>query len=429
MDLFFRININTHICDSLWWSCCFVLYCIMLIPRYTSFIMERIADDDTERRFSREVEPSHNSHSCNNNVNTNIHRNSHGINNKLNNHNIDNHTSETEPSHISTNIDSQCQNHSQNNRHNSEAEPCNNNNINNSHTNNHSSEVEPWNSSNNNNRNQQTADSPKSTNNNNEHSSQSSESDGEDNDDAKSNCGNSPSKHHPPQCKTRERIGEQYYCLAMDELRLYEQFLAQLLLATLKRVGVCVLQNFLPTTLAESVHGEMAGIFNTAVEETKLTKGDLKYRTDEVSWVGANDAKYKSIHKLSHTFRRLIISMGRLNELRPHRFKITHQSHSQVSRFPKGCSVGYKPHVENPNKNGRLLSVAYFTNKDYTRIPDNGQVRFYLNDNTKYVEVEPSYNTAVIYWSDRRVIKEVLPSDTKDLFHITSWFFGSCAMK
>lgn len=368
---------------------------VMLIPSYTSFIMERIADGDNDRRSNnRESEP------CNNisNTNTDDHNNRHNSN--------------------------------VNNNRNGDAGPCNSHNINNNENpnNSNSNESESWNNNNNiiNNRSQQAINSTKNTNNNSDQSSHSSSSD--DNDDVKSNCSNSPSKHQP-QSKTRERIAEQYYCLAMDELRLYEQFLAQLLLATLKRVGVCVLSNFLPTTLAESVHSEIKGIFSSEASDAKFTKGNLKYRTDEVSWVGANDAKYKSIHKLSHTFRRLIVSMGRLNELKPHRFKITHQSHSQVSRFPKGCAVGYKPHVENPNKNGRLLSVAYFTNKDYTRLTDNGQVRFYPKDNTKYVEVEPSYNTAVIYWSDRRVVKEVFPSDTKDLFHITSWFFGSCTMK
>ena len=398
----------------------------MLIPRYTLSMMERITNNDTKRRSTIQVGPSHNTdsrHSHNHNMRHNNRNLSISRNNEAGpSNNINNDQDNFSNSHIN------CNNNNGNvNRNNSHT------NITNNHSNNHSNDQ--------NNRSQQPpAVSPKITNgkiinnNDNENSSQSeNESDVEgNNDDVKSNCSNSPSKHNSLQCKTRERIAEQYYCLAMDELRLYEHFLAQLLLATLKRVGVCVLKNFLPATLAESVHGEIKDIFSTtaATAETKLTtKGNLKYRTDEVAWVGADDAKYKCIHKLSHTFRRLIVSTGRLNELRPHRFKITHQSHLQVSRFPKGCSVGYKPHIENPNKNGRLLSVAYFTNKDYTRIADNGQVRFYLNDDTKYVEVEPSFNTAVIYWSDRRVIKEVLPSDTKDLYHITSWFFGSCTIK
>ena len=238
----------------------------------------------------------------------------------------------------------------------------------------------------------------------------------------RSNFSGSLSNH----LKKKVRIEEQYYCLAMDELRPYEHFLAQLLLATLKRVGVCVLNNFLPETLAESVRDEVEGLYNRP--DTKRTKGDMRYRTDEVAWIGTQDLKNKSVQKLSHALQKLVASMRHLNELKPHRFKITHQSHLQVSRFPKASKLGYKPHIENPNNNGRLLSATYFTNKGYSQIPDEGQVRFYLEKNTKYVEVEPNFNTAVIYWSDRRLIKEVLPSNAKDLFHITTWFFGSCAI-
>ena len=220
----------------------------------------------------------------------------------------------------------------------------------------------------------------------------------------------------------RECIAERYYCLSMDELRVYEQFLTQLIFSTLKRVGVCVLKDFLPTSLAELVRNEIEELYNAA--DTKTARTDFNYRTDEVAWIGANDVKNESIQKLSHTFQRLIVAISRSNRL----FKVTHKSHSQVSKFPKSSVLGYKPHIENPNNNGRLLSVGYFTNKDYSRVPDEGQVRFYLNNNTKYVEVEPDFNTAVIYWSDRRVIKEVLPSNSKDLYHVTSWFFGSCSL-
>ena len=100
-----------------------------------------------------------------------------------------------------------------------------------------------------------------------------------------------------------------------------------------------------------------------------------------------------------------------------------------VKEVWKGAKVGYKPHIENPNNNGRLLSVVYYTNKNYTKIEDEGLVRFYLKNNTRFIEVEPSFNTAVIHWSDQRVIKEILSSNSRDLYHVTSWFFGSCTLK
>jgi len=230
----------------------------------------------------------------------------------------------------------------------------------------------------------------------------------------------------------RVRVPEQYYCLSMDELRTYEGFLRKLLCSSLKRVGVCVLKDFLPSSLAELVHKETENLFSDSGgygDSTKTQKSNPNFRSDEVAWVGSKDTKNTALNKLNCTLQNLVVSMGGLPELQQHRFKITHKSHIQVSKFPKGRAVGYKPHIENPNNNGRLLSVVYYTNKNYSKIEDEGLVRFYLKNNTRFIEVEPSFNTAVIHWSDQRVIKEVLSSNTRDLYHITSWFFGSCTLK
>lgn len=225
----------------------------------------------------------------------------------------------------------------------------------------------------------------------------------------------------------RAKIADQYYRLSMPELRSYEGFLKSLILAALNRVGVCVIEDFLPETVAELVKEEIESLFKTNVSprQSPKKKTESTFRSDEVIWIGASDSRNVHLKKLNATFQNIIVPMARLPELQHKRFKITHRSHAQISKFPKSSRTGYKPHIENPNNNGRLLTVAYYTNKEYSRVEDVGLIRFYLKNNTKFIEVEPKFNTAVIYWCDRRVIKEVLPSHAKDLYHVTSWFFGS----
>jgi len=225
----------------------------------------------------------------------------------------------------------------------------------------------------------------------------------------------------------RAKIADQYYRLSMPELRSYGGFLKALILAALKRVGVCVIEDFLPGTVAESIKEEIEGLFKKPASPRQATKKS-QFRSDEVVWIGANDTRNVHLKELNAAIQNIIVPMARLPELQQKRFKVTHRSHAQISKFAKSSKTGYKPHIENPNNNGRLLSVAYYTNKEYSRVEDVGLVRFYLKNNTKFIEVEPKFNTAVIYWCDRRVIKEVLPSHAKDLYHVTSWFFGSCSI-
>ena len=95
----------------------------------------------------------------------------------------------------------------------------------------------------------------------------------------------------------------------------------------------------------------------------------------------------------------------------------------QISCFPKNSS-GYLPHIDNPNKNGRILTFVYYPNEKYEVEDYGGLSRFYVNARTEMVEVEPKQNRLVIYWSDDRVVTETLPT-YRDVFSLSCWFLGS----
>lgn len=240
---------------------------------------------------------------------------------------------------------------------------------------------------------------------------------------------NKEQKNLPPK-SNRLQVASEYYKISMVELRSYENLLRIFVLASLKRIGVCVIENFLPETFADGVESEIGKLYSSEKNLFKPPVESDDYRGDHVYWIGTNaesEQQCDNIKKLERYFHQLILSMVNHEKQRGNVLKITHKSRTQISCFKAG-EIGYKPHIDNPNSNGRLLSVTYYCNKNYTRIEDGGLVRFYLNNNTKYIELEPKYNTAVVHWSDRRVIKEVLPSTThKNLFHLSSWFFGTCS--
>jgi len=91
----------------------------------------------------------------------------------------------------------------------------------------------------------------------------------------------------------------------------------------------------------------------------------------------------------------------------------------QVSCYPKH-SKGYPRHVDNPSGDGRLLTTVYHCNRNYERETCGGASRYYLLK-TKFVDVEPKMNRAVIHWSDKRIVHETLPCREK-LFRLTTWY-------
>lgn len=223
----------------------------------------------------------------------------------------------------------------------------------------------------------------------------------------------------------RIQVPDNYYKISMNELRSYENLLRIFVLASLKRVGVCVIENFLPEASANGIVEEIQKLHKNPTIFTCANNED--YRGDSTYWLGTNEDIEEQCHNVKYLetyLHRLVLSMVNHEKQRGNVLKITHKSRTQISCFERG-EIGYKPHIDNPNNNGRLLSVTFYCNKDYFRLEDGGLVRFYLNNNTKFIELEPRFNTAVISWSDRRVIKEVLPSTSRNLYHLNSWFFGS----
>ena len=98
---------------------------------------------------------------------------------------------------------------------------------------------------------------------------------------------------------------------------------------------------------------------------------------------------------------------------------LTHRSHVRVSCSRKD-SEGYLPRVDSPSDDGRILTTTYHCNQSYERESCGGITRYYLLK-TKYVDIEPKLNRAVIHWSDKRIIHETLPCHTK-LYTLTAWY-------
>lgn len=211
--------------------------------------------------------------------------------------------------------------------------------------------------------------------------------------------------------------GPDDFFLNAMKLQCYDELVVKVLQALMK-CGVCVIDNYIHDEIARNVLIETEAI-HVKLESRKLSDESNLFRSDEVTWVTGEEKVHRRIKILVQSFDNLVMSLN-LNKI--NNTPVTHKSHLQVSCFPQS-TFGYKPHVDNPNDNGRVLTCVYHCNKNYNREKDGGVSRFYVNERTKYVDIEPRFNRAVFYWSDNRVLHEVAPCRS-NIFSLTSWYMS-----
>ena len=77
-------------------------------------------------------------------------------------------------------------------------------------------------------------------------------------------------------------------------------------------------------------------------------------------------------------------------------------------------------HIDNPDGNGRVLTMLYYLNQDWT--PEHGgQLRVF---GAEARDIEPLFDRAVIFHSDGRVPHAVLPAHA-DRYAVSLWFSDS----
>jgi hypothetical protein len=107
-----------------------------------------------------------------------------------------------------------------------------------------------------------------------------------------------------------------------------------------------------------------------------------------------------------------------------------------VTCYP-GNGARYIRHCDNPNRNGRRLTVLYYLNFDWQE-GDGGELRIYPPEATSkpsaeggskdaglpILDLPPRGDSMVLFFSDTRVPHEVLPAH-KARYAVTHWFYDT----
>ena len=208
----------------------------------------------------------------------------------------------------------------------------------------------------------------------------------------------------------------------------HREYLGFTTYGNLTTYGVCVIDNFLKGNLARQLftlveslssshgllHDPMMSLSNAR------SQSFTRYRDDYITWLSGSENGYPCIETLKSCLNTIIKLFYRYSLSQNEKYCITHRSSVQVSCFPAD-SMGYKLHSDNPNNNGRLLTLVYHCNAGYEKHTSGGCSRFYTN-NKKYIDIEPKFNRLVIYWSSNYL--EVQPCKSS-LYSLTTWYNGT----
>lgn len=211
---------------------------------------------------------------------------------------------------------------------------------------------------------------------------------------------------------------------------------AEILYATrcLLEHNFCVLDDFWPAEACRRIRREVDDEWNGGgLKHGQLGKGALAsggdgattLRSDLISWHEGGDpgtdAATEYLHERADVFvQKLAVLLGTVTD---ERWEATQRTKMMFAMYP-GDGTHYVKHYDNPNQNGRKLSMLLYLNDGWR--PEHGGVLRIGREAVEhparpYRDVAPLMGRMVVFWSDRRCPHEVSPAFTPRAA-ITIWY-------
>lgn len=246
-------------------------------------------------------------------------------------------------------------------------------------------------------------------------------------------CQKSHWKTHKPNCKLPPEIPE-----ANDKLPKFPQpvkrdldSIAKFVCSSLKTKYFSVINDVFEDEKALDILNEVKRLRKSGVfQDGQLSGGktasdsDQKFterriRGDKITWLEGNERHAPNIVKLIEFVDTLVICCNNLPD-GMNEYRIKGRAKAMVACYP-GNGTGYTRHVDNPDGDGRCLTVIYYLNQGWGE-DNGGKLRIYRENG--HVDVEPVLNRLLTFWSDGRNPHEVLPAYCTR-YAITIWYFDA----
>ncbi|KAL5273733.1 EGLN1 family protein [Megaselia abdita] len=163
--------------------------------------------------------------------------------------------------------------------------------------------------------------------------------------------------------------------------RRYED-LCQTVISDMNTYGLSVIDDFLGREKGLQILSEVhrmysAGVFTDGQVTSHSKEGrNLKaIRGDKIAWVKGSQDGYSNIGYLINQIDTVICRANKMNgNGQLGNYSIKERTKAMVACYP-GSGAHYKMHVDNPNKDGRVITAIYYLNVDWDTKRSGGVLR------------------------------------------------------
>ncbi|KAI9581254.1 hypothetical protein GQX74_013841 [Glossina fuscipes] len=212
--------------------------------------------------------------------------------------------------------------------------------------------------------------------------------------------------------------------------RRYEE-LCRNIINDMNQYGLSVVDDFLGMEKGLQILNEVhrmyaAGVFKDGqlVNNMKSEQDQRTIRGDKITWVKGIEPGCSNVGYLINQIDAVICRAntmkdnGKLGD-----YIIRERTKAMVACYP-GSGSHYVMHIDNPNKDGRVITAIYYLNVNWDTKRSGGVLRIFPEQTKSVADIEPKFDRLIFFWSDKRNPHEVQPAH-RTRYAITVWYFDA----
>uniref|UniRef100_A0A6P4EPC1 hypoxia-inducible factor-proline dioxygenase n=1 Tax=Drosophila rhopaloa TaxID=1041015 RepID=A0A6P4EPC1_DRORH len=217
--------------------------------------------------------------------------------------------------------------------------------------------------------------------------------------------------------------------------RRYED-LCRNIINDMNQYGLSVVDDFLGMETGLKILNEVRSMYNAGAFQdgqvvtnqmpdapSTAARGD-NIRGDKIKWVGGNEPGCSNVWYLTNQIDSVVY---RVNTMKDNgilgNYHIRERTRAMVACYP-GFGTHYVMHVDNPKKDGRVITAIYYLNINWDARESGGILRIRPTPGTTVADIEPKFDRLIFFWSDIRNPHEVQPAH-RTRYAITVWYFDA----
>ncbi|XP_050341712.1 hypoxia-inducible factor prolyl hydroxylase isoform X1 [Bactrocera neohumeralis] len=211
--------------------------------------------------------------------------------------------------------------------------------------------------------------------------------------------------------------------------RRYDE-LCRNIISDMNQYGLSVVDDFLGVEKGLQILNEVhrmysAGVFKDGQLVNNLREEELRtIRGDKITWVKGVEPGCANVGYLINQIDAVICRANTMkNNGQMGNYNIKERTKAMVACYP-GSGSHYVVHVDNPNKDGRVITAIYYLNVNWDTDRSGGILRIFPEHGNSVADIEPKFDRLIFFWSDRRNPHEVQPSH-RTRYAITVWYFDA----